>query len=126
MHNTAQPVWTDLVYVLAPGRWPAESVDQPVTHGSLHLEVRSIASIVVIESGEHVVGIDPVDEVDLSLTKSRTVDRHRVHSDVPESDGVQRSLHQYDVTSSYTAEVKEKPPHVDALGIAVLGTTIRL
>lgn len=122
MHNAPQPVWTNLIYVLAPGERPLEALDKSVRHAALDSDVRSIASVVMVESGEHIVRVDLVDEVDLCITESSTVDRKSDHSDVPQSDCVEGSFDQNDASSSYRAVVIEKPPNVDALGITVLGT----
>lgn len=65
MHNTPKFFLADLVYVLAPRRGPDQTGHEPVPHGLLHLLVRSVASIVSVKGGEHVVRVQLINESNL-------------------------------------------------------------
>lgn len=93
-------------------------------HGLLHRDVRSVASIIVVEGGEHVGGINPVQKAYLITAKARSVDRKGIDPDVPEGNGVEGSFNQNDTASSSRRVVEEESPDIYPSGVSVLWPSI--
>lgn len=83
MYNSRASFHGEFVYVLTPGPRPGESLHETMGHSPLHLLVSEIASIIVVERSEDVVGIGPINESNLLVRKLRAVDRERLHADTP-------------------------------------------
>lgn len=90
--------------------------------GTLGGQVRSPTRVVVVVGREDVERVHSVNEPNLLRPEPGPVDGEGIDAHIPERDGVEGSLAENDTASSTHVIVEEKPPHVDALGIAVLGS----
>lgn len=113
-------VWTDLVYVLAPGERPDEPPDHAVPESTLGSHMSLESGIVPVVPGDDEVRVHSLNEVDLGSTELGTVDRESGDPDVPEGDGVECSFHEHHDLAVLGAVVEEVPGDVDSLGVEVL------
>lgn len=94
-------------------------------HGPLYLAVGAEPGVVVVEGGEHVVGVDPVDELDLGRAKARAIDRKSSYADPPEGHGIERPFNEDNASSSHGGVVEEELANVYSSGVSVLWPIIR-
>lgn len=82
------------------------------------------ASVVVVVRGSNEIGIDSINERHLSGREPAPVDGEGIHSDIPQSDGVEGSLAQHHDRSMHGRVVEQKPTHVHSVGVLVLRTLL--
>ena len=81
--------------------------------------------VVVVEGGEHVVGVDAVDESSLLRREARSVDGEGPDPDSPEGHGVERPFNEDNTSSSQRGVVEEELANVYSSGVSVLWPIIR-
>lgn len=93
--------------------------------GSLDLKVGVPARVISVERGDDPLRVHAVNESDLGLGESGSVDRERVNTDVPERDCVDCSLDEHDSVSVVSSVPEEVLADVQALGVEVLRSVSR-
>lgn len=88
--------------------------------GSLGVTVSSPSCLVQVVGGVDDLRVDSVNEPNLLLGEPRPVDGEGWYADVPEGDGVKRTLHEYHGTAIHRGVVEEETRYVDSSGVEIL------
>jgi len=91
---------------------------------TLGIQARTESGVIVVEGGTDPVRVHSVNEANLGLGESSTIDGERVDSHVPQGDSVQSSLGEDDEGTMNGFVVEEQSTDVHASGVLVLGSLI--